>query len=630
MRPVPKTLFSKVRSRQELIQQAKEFHEERNRELRAKRNLCDSLDVCALAYMHEALSGDGDISSAELTGSSNDVHKPVPLHRAIALRMKKQKRGKPEAKSDINEDPVRLSLNAESTPSQESMDLSKHPHEQRSPSPSSPFDIFGKKLDFDIFDNGDVEDYEEKWMDTPATPQQVTAVADWLTEFTFRNGWELLADHEERTAKGQCFDVEGRKLYRDAMLAMSVASRTLLSSKHFYHANLTAPKATNALVRQLVQLDRLPKENSLEGLLLLQSAWCDHDVAILLATRFKRVCKISFMLQLLLGWIVIFFSAFTDNGMMQGNDDDRALFNTTAARSAGLMESQSPFVHVIFGMTVMMTVISAVDATLNSQSRWRTLRSGVVVLESIIWKYRTRIGPFEIEDSAGRPAPRQPELALLEAVRTTRLQMLSSANLATSEFAKRYQPRVYRHFQHRGDPSLARVVVRRRIEEEGWIDDHQSPCQPSKYIALRIEPMMAFYQSRIPAYARRAAVLKLLVVTVGIAASVLARYELVVLVTLCTAAGAAITSWTEFSDAQRKTERYTQAVHSLRDLLDWWASLPEVNKASKTNINALVDTAESIISAEQTAWTSTPAPQGGKSEASGESQDQSGEPKKHS
>ena len=35
---------------------------------------------------------------------------------------------------------------------------------------------------------------------------------------------------------------------------------------------------TKRIMRQLIQLDRLPKENTLEGLLILKSAWNDHDV----------------------------------------------------------------------------------------------------------------------------------------------------------------------------------------------------------------------------------------------------------------------------------------------------------------------------------------------------------------
>ena len=63
----------------------------------------------------------------------------------------------------------------------------------------------------------------------------------------------------------------------------------------------------------------------------------------------------------------------------------------------------------------------------------------------------------------------------------------------------------------------------------------------------------------------------------------------------------------------------------LRDLLDWWRSLGEVEKASKTVISQLVNGTESIINAEQTAWTSTPASEGEEGKKDREQEEEQGE-----
>ena len=207
-------------------------------------------------------------------------------------------------------------------------------------------------------------------------------------------------------------------------------------------------------------------------------------------------------------------------------------------------------------------------------------------------------------------SPFEQEINLLAVLKKTRMATLTSANLATSELAKRYPMRVYKHFQDSGEPSTPvqplAADAEARTTMEIPIDDHQSPVQPNKYIALSVEPALAFYQRRIPMYARRTAVLRLLIILFGIAASVLARYEQIVIVILVTSGGAAITSWSEFADTQRKTERYTRAVLALRDLIDWWRALTETEKVAKSNVNTLIETAETIINAEQAAWTSTP------------------------
>lgn len=296
-------------------------------------------------------------------------------------------------------------------------------------------------------------------------------------------------------------------------------------------------------------------------------------------------------MQLLLGWAAVALSSFSNSG----TDDGVGSFG-------GLV------VHIIFGLSVSMTLLIAADSILNSQSRWRQLRVGAGTLESIIWTYRTRTGVFAIDESGVA----SPETQLLAAVKKARTSMLSAANLATSELGKRYPMHVFKHFQDSGDPPLqpSRPLLAdsdARHTKQFPVNDHQSPVQPTKYIAMRIEPAIEFYQRRIPAYARRTALLRLLIISLGVAASVLARYELIVFVVFVTSGGAAVTSWAEFTDTQRKTERYTRAVTSLRDLLDWWRSLSETQKAGKRQIDMLVATAETVINEEQSAWTSTPA-----------------------
>ena len=88
-------------------------------------------------------------------------------------------------------------------------------------------------------------------------------------------------------------------------------------------------------------------------------------------------------------------------------------------------------------------------------------------------------------------------------------------------------------------------------------------------------------------------------------ATLFSRYGQSIAVVVVTSAAGAVTSWQEFADASRKTERYTRAVFRLKNLLSWWKALTEVEKASKTTISKLIHTAESIISDERVAWVST-------------------------
>jgi hypothetical protein len=118
-------------------------------------------------------------------------------------------------------------------------------------------------------------------------------------------------------------------------------------------------------------------------------------------------------------------------------------------------------------------------------------------------------------------------------------------------------------------------------------------------------PSILFYRKRIPQYSRQRYVLKLLLLACTFSATLLTRYQLSVWVIGITSFAAAVTSWQEFADMARKTERYTRAVFGLTNLLSWWNSLGEVEKASRSTISELIHSAESIISDERLAWIST-------------------------
>merc|ERR1712032_423568 len=114
-------------------------------------------------------------------------------------------------------------------------------------------------------------------------------------------------------------------------------------------------------------------------------------------------------------------------------------------------------------------------------------RTSAGSLESMVWLYRTRVGPFEIDQVGGDIA--RPERVLYESLNEWCDEVVASAGLGTSNLKRMHKQssRVYRHFQYEGEPSSDSA------------DDFQSPVQPHRYISLRIEPTMRFFQKRIPA-----------------------------------------------------------------------------------------------------------------------------------
>ena len=262
--------------------------------------------------------------------------------------------------------------------------------------------------------------------------------------------------------------------------------------------------------------------------------------------------------------------------------DGGSVYRTDAS---ALSEScLSQFQIGIFCTASAASFILFLDNMFFSTKRWRQLRSGAGSLESIIWMYRGRSGPFHTEN---------PEEALNNVLGCWMDDLVAGADLSRTSIEQMYPPKVYRHCQFEGNLSPA---------GSGALDDFHSPVQPDRYIALRLKPMMNFYQARIPQYTRSATVMLLLLGIFSVAASGLAFFGFADIVVVVTAAGAAITSYLEFSDTQRKIERYTRAVRAMKKLLNWWTTLDVVERAGVDATSTLLTTGESIISDERLAW----------------------------
>merc|ERR1719277_2479650 len=301
---------------------------------------------------------------------------------------------------------------------------------------------------------------------------------------------------------------------------------------------------------------------------------------MMLADKYKRICKQLFALQLFLTWLTVVFSTIAS--CAQFEDTRTVVFSVRVASLPPIMK------QAIFCVSVLVTVLLSIDGLFSARSRWKLLRSSACKLQSIIWQYRTRVGRFTVNEN--RASMNEAEKALTLALAQWRDECVASANVKSTDFARQHPESVYKHFQNSG------------MLAEGS-DDFHSPVQPGQYIPLRIESAIAFYQKRIPVYGAFGRNLKIFVLMLGLCSALLAHFEYAEQVALVAALNTIMTSWMEFSDYFNKIERYTSTVISLRKLLDWWDSMSEVEKASSATVSRMIQLSESIISEELSSWT---------------------------
>ena len=354
------------------------------------------------------------------------------------------------------------------------------------------------------------------------------------------------------------------------------------------------------MVDELVQLDRVPQANPLSGSLLLRQAWSQHDVVVHLAQYYKRWSKTLYIVQLILAWLLVLATTLR-NSLCYGPLSPRITLESMDADGDGNVSASelsdylvrsgsaddacvSHFQTGIFCTASVASFILFLDNMYFSTKRWRQLRSGAGSLDSIIWMYRARSGPFQTDKA---------EEVLNEILGNWMDDLVAGADLSRTSIARIYPPAIYTHCQFAGQLSPL---------DSGVTDDFHSPVQPERYIALRLKPMMNFYQLRIPEYSRAATLMLLMLGVFSIFASALAFFGYADIVVVVTAAGASVTSYLEFADTQRKIERYTHAVRSIQKLLNWWMTLEAVERAGVEATSQLLSMGESIISEERLAW----------------------------
>ena len=104
-----------------------------------------------------------------------------------------------------------------------------------------------------------------------------------------------------------------------------------------------------------------------------------------------------------------------------------------------------PLAHVVFGLSLVASLVLTFQSYLNPTQRAEQLRSSAASLESITWLYRTKVGPFE---RGSNPFSKAPEQALLEALKVWNSELIAGTDLEHTDLKKKFPAKIFKHFQN--------------------------------------------------------------------------------------------------------------------------------------------------------------------------------------
>jgi hypothetical protein len=442
---------------------------------------------------------------------------------------------------------------------------------------------------------------------SPEHRAMLMRITDFLLEEEYKAYWGLLTQEQMRIAREEGVK-DHKDFYRDLMKQAKMHYYNLLCSPGLYSANVVDTDRLHGLVRELCSIDKLPKTDSLEALLVVRHAWDTIDVGRKVLWWYKFGAKACY-------FMLVLFAIATTTVTVLASD-----INALSPIDGGGNDQDTRYSNhqlLVFLISTATALVAAFQAFINPLKRWHQLRDITSTLESEMWRYRTRTGIFTMANGPSGPTQR-----LKQTVEEAWKKVVAQADVSETSFWRQHSHKTYLHNQYDPDlikPSLldkflglfgkrsrAKVVADEMERADEW-DDNYSPLQPDKYIHFRVEKMLAFYRLRIPRYSLANEVFNGLLMASSAAGAIIAFTWIPEYVAIITAVTAGIMSWVEFSSVNKKLARYNGSVVELESIVLWWQSISAVDRASPLQIEKLISLCEKAINAERTSWLSSTA-----------------------
>jgi hypothetical protein len=379
-------------------------------------------------------------------------------------------------------------------------------------------------------------------------------------------------------------------------------ARNVLLHPQLYSGNLSNVKHIEQVLAQVARVNRLPHRNSLQANRIMHQAWDTVDLYMHRARRAKFIAKLSYLVLLLIGAAATICTVVSIN---------RLDIISAALRSV-----------IIVVLSVIGTVTAALTAYVDPGTQWTQLAGAALALESECWKFRTRSGTYALETTKAKSGDGDTEQMLLNVVHAIRRHVSKSASISETDFSSAFEVfgrsgknlQLYTHGQYPepcgvggtfGHAARVKREAEARGETDPILDDHHTPLPPERYLTLRVEPMVQFYQERLPSYYRSRTSVEVILLVGSLSGTVMSFLKLDEWAAIVTAVTAMVTAWAAFNGTTRKVTRYSNTIEAIQTVVTDWKALKVVDRANITKIGQLVTDCEEAFEREREAWAST-------------------------
>jgi hypothetical protein len=241
--------------------------------------------------------------------------------------------------------------------------------------------------------------------------------------------------------------------------------------------------------------------------------------------------------------------------------------------------------YIIIILPISISILVASSTYFKYGNKWIMLRNAAEEIKSEIYQYRTKVGIYkETKDATNeQQKPLKPEEKLSQQIEIINNQLMSSeVGLSSlSKYEGKLPPKMYGAAEN---------------------DDGFSNLDPDKYVDIRLDDQINYYQGKTIKMYKNLQILQWLIFVSGGIGTFIAAIGLELWVALTSTIVSVFTVYLQYNQIENTLMKYNQALTQLNNIKTWWTILSEEEQKDSLNIDKLINATESTLVTEHQTW----------------------------
>jgi uncharacterized membrane protein (DUF106 family) len=333
---------------------------------------------------------------------------------------------------------------------------------------------------------------------------------------------------------------------------------------------------------------------------ILKHAWelfALYDKNAIIQQKLYKKFQFAILLLGIIVTILALSSTYFPEKSTEGAADTKANVTQDVATKANVTEGASQtnnniesalgtfLRYMIIILPISISILVASSTFFKYGNKWVMLRNAAEEIKSEIYQYRTKVGSYREKKNNvdNQQVPIKSEETLAKQVEIINNQLMSSeVGLASlSKYDGDVPPKMY---------------------GASGGDDGFSVLDPDRYVNIRIEDQINFYQSKTRKFYKNLQILQWLIFIGGGIGTFIAAIGFELWVALTSTIVSVFTIYLQYNQIENTLIKYNQALTQLINIKTWWSILSDAEKNDPVNIDKLVNSTESTLVTEHQTW----------------------------